>query len=141
MRHGEAAENFARDFDRTLTEQGAREVAQAAERVRGKSAAVDLVIASPLVRARQTGEIMRESLGVAADVLTWEEIAPSGRAKVVADLVQRQGGHIMLVTHQPFVSMFIEYLTSESVRMNTANVASISADPVARECGELKWVV
>jgi phosphohistidine phosphatase SixA len=45
----------------------------------------------------------------------------------------------LLVTHQPLISTFIEYLTSASVRVDTAYIAGIQLDKFLPSTGQLSW--
>ncbi|MDR7556009.1 MAG: histidine phosphatase family protein [Armatimonadota bacterium] len=66
LRHGETASNlvgrYAGRSDETLTLQGEAQAAQAGERLRALGIAA--VYTSPIVRARQTAEIVARALGV-----------------------------------------------------------------------------
>ncbi len=78
MRHGESESNVAGvisaniDNDDSITEAGKEQVKRAA--VELKSENIDLIIASPFMRTRQTAELVRTELGLSETSLLFDEI-------------------------------------------------------------------
>ena len=140
MRHGEAESKAGSDANRRLTISGEQEVVASAgrivERVRPQS-----IVASPYTRAQQTAHLVRDVWNHEILIDTWDEITPTGNCALVRDkLVGIASQDIMLVTHQPFISTFIRYLTGKEIPMATAMVASINIEVIAEEVGEVEWV-
>jgi len=142
MRHG-AAESAARDFDRRLSRQGAEDVKKSAAGLLARRSVPRRTFASPLVRARQTAELVLCELELDQLIGTINEISPAGNPeKVVARLsAEIEKELCLLISHQPFVSNFVEYLTNRKVFMETANVACISMDVLGQNCGDLEWLI
>jgi phosphohistidine phosphatase len=71
LRHGEAAEHsdprFKNDADRPLTPNGIRRTKQLAHSLRQLEVSFDVIFSSPLVRARETAEIVERGLRLLAD--------------------------------------------------------------------------
>lgn len=73
MRHGEALYNTKNTLNadssvnNPLTDNGKETIRSAALKLRGKN--IDLIVHSPLVRTRETAELLVESLGVSKDIL------------------------------------------------------------------------
>ena len=66
VRHGAAeprSEWAGDDFDRPLTADGRQLVAEVAAAIWGRGPLPDVIVTSPLVRARQTAVILAECLG------------------------------------------------------------------------------
>jgi phosphohistidine phosphatase len=65
--------------------------------------AVDLIITSPLVRTRQTADIIAEVLTAKPAVVTSDALAPAGTTTgVIQDIVKHsRKGRIALVGHEP----------------------------------------
>ena len=141
MRHGEAVVHAATDFDRELTVAGRAEVGRSCERLLAQRVTPTHIVASPLVRARQTARIVRKRFGLQSAVGTWEEIAPEGQCERVAGKLELEAGIPMLVSHQPFVGRFIEYLTGVRAGMDTADVAGIRCEVFERACASLEWII
>ncbi len=140
MRHGEAESRSGPDANRHLTIFGEREVVASAgkiaERLRPES-----IVASPYTRAQQTARLVRDVWNREILIDTWDEITPTGNCALVRDkLVTIAPQEIMLVTHQPFISTFIRYLTGKEIPMATAMIASINIEVIVQEGGEVEWV-
>lgn len=79
IRHGIAGEHgiYANDSDRPLTEEGHTKTKRVAKRLQELGIRFDLVQTSPLVRARQTAEILQQT-GLGELLEESMELAPAG---------------------------------------------------------------
>jgi phosphohistidine phosphatase len=106
IRHGVAearGDKWPDDTKRPLTAKGAVRMRKAAKGLVRLGVKLDVVLTSPLVRARQTADIVAGSFDVRPPIVNAESLAPEGTyAGVLADL-QRQGRRtrIALVGHEP----------------------------------------
>lgn len=77
MRHGQAESNVTRTWDcghdpkNHLTEEGKAQVARSAEDLKGQK--FDVVITSPFLRAKETMEIVAETLGISKDQIVIDD--------------------------------------------------------------------
>ncbi|MBD3648444.1 MAG: histidine phosphatase family protein [Pseudomonadales bacterium] len=142
MRHGQAREDQFPDFDRELTDAGIADVCENVGVLVDRGLMPGKVIASPLVRARQTAGHVLEQLGLRQDMEIWEELVPSGNPLAVTRRLERleETDNPLLVTHQPFASELIDWLTGERVGMSTAAIAEISFNPV-EQVGDLECII
>jgi phosphohistidine phosphatase len=87
---------------RPLTGQGEKKTAAAARGLSHLEPEVGLVITSPLVRARQTADIVARVLGVGT-VETDEALGPGGSWRTVLSTIEshRREGAVVLVGHEP----------------------------------------
>ena len=137
MRHGSAQES-RNDFIRRLTAYGIEEVHWAAKSIAGHEFVPDILFASPLTRAQETAEIVSAHLVISA--VECDRIAPSGDCKQVCNLLDGcEAQKVLLVSHQPFVSLFIQYLTGEQIFMNTAALSMIQVETLCPGGGALLW--
>ena len=143
MRHGTAEEAKESDFARRLTARGVEGVNSSVERLLAQSERPTRIFASPLVRAQQTAKLVADNLHFLQPVGTMDEISPSGNpAQVIGRLAEDSTPDTcLLVSHQPFVSIFIKYLTDQEVYMDTANIICISLEVLGPNCGELEWFI
>lgn len=162
MRHGDADFYAKKDFDRQLTDQGRRRVSAVIAELlaREKSFSIDAIIASPLVRARQTSEIFLADIQrllssqdgsrlEKMDIEIAEELAPEGRIeKALAKLYDRfqsyPNGNIAIFTHQPFVSQFVNWLVGgnrHDISLDTASLAVLDFEVLAQGCCDLKFML
>lgn len=107
VRHGIAVPHGTpgvREDDRFLTEEGREKMQQAAMGLRRLGFASEVIWTSPLIRARQTAEILQKAFGKGIAVETHETLAPSGSRQGLyreIRLCQKRFGSLTLVGHQP----------------------------------------
>jgi phosphohistidine phosphatase len=89
--------------ERPLTERGTRKMAEAAEGLRNIGVAPEVIVSSPLPRAKQTADILIEVLGGQASLKLLPALAPGGsRPEIYKELqTYRELECLMLVGHQP----------------------------------------
>lgn len=133
MRHG-SAEDFSasgRDADRALTPSGRDRVRDVARALLKEDEAPNVILTSPLVRAKETAEIVAEVTNLASrggDVEIARELAPGGdQAGLVRSLVRDKRKRAMIVGHEPDLSHVVHVLTSHKVEMLKAMVVGIAA--------------
>jgi phosphohistidine phosphatase len=106
VRHGVAVERgeaYPEDGKRPLTQRGIERVKQAAEGLIALDVDLDVIVTSPLVRARQTAEILAAAFSSHPPVISSGGLAPgAGRNAILDELAERaQHGRIALVGHEP----------------------------------------
>jgi phosphohistidine phosphatase SixA len=111
VRHAEAAAGEPDDL-RPLTPTG-RETARALG-VRLATERPDAVLASPLLRARETAAAIAEAAGVEAE--PDERLAPGATADGVRSAAAGRGATVVAVGHQPDCSEIVLALTGREVR-------------------------
>ncbi|MEM6446070.1 MAG: phosphohistidine phosphatase SixA [Cyanobacteria bacterium J06642_2] len=111
VRHGIAEERAPRllDAERALTNKGRTKAAAIAARLHRWDWQWDVILTSPLVRARQTAEIL-QAAQLAAEVEVLEALAPGGE---FGEFIRWQQSRpdvndVALVGHQPDLSCWIE---------------------------------
>lgn len=115
VRHGIAAERgdeWPDDSKRPLTHKG---IAKMREVVRGLGdlgVDLDLILTSPLVRARQTADLLREGLGGSVPLEETTLLAPGGRPADLIDLLRskRKAERVALVGHEPDLGQLAAFL-------------------------------
>ncbi len=85
------------DSLRPLSTHGRQQARELGERLGGFAPAI--VVASPLLRARETGAAIAKAAGV--DVLVDERLAPGATAEDVLAAVEGLGDPVVVVGHQP----------------------------------------
>lgn len=106
IRHGVAAErgeDYPDDSKRPLTGAGMSKLRREAKALNALEVSFDLIITSPLVRTRQTADIVAETLQAKPTVITSDALAPAGTpAAVVQELARHmKKARIALVGHEP----------------------------------------
>lgn len=131
LRHGEAQRFAPQDALRALTEQGRREVLESTAQLRGRP--LEAILASPYVRARQTAELVAETLGYPGVVEIQAWLTPdSDPADALSQLFRRPEGELLVVTHQPFVGALAGLLLhghrQSPLPMRTAALVGLEGD-------------
>lgn len=145
LRHGKAESRAgwgAGDDLRPLTAQGEAEVRRVATGLVELGVAPDVVVSSPLARARRTAELACEALGAGAPALDdrlGHGFDVAALAGVVAD--HGPGASIMLVGHEPSFSAVIGDLTGGRVVCKKAGLARVDVDGTSLGGGRLVWLL
>ncbi len=120
IRHGLAGQHgdYPNDDDRPLTQEGKRKTEHVAKRLLALGLQFDLILTSPLMRARQTAEIFKAThLGVALEVAGY--LAPGGDLQswhTWLEAWRTPGKTLALVGHEPDLSGWAELLIWGEVR-------------------------
>jgi phosphohistidine phosphatase len=151
LRHGIAAaigqENNFRDEQRALTPEGIDKMRQAAQGLKRLQVAFDVIAASPLIRARQTAEIVAEALKFRQPLDEWDELAPEGAVDAVLRRLHdfRECKSVLLVGHQPSIGCVTSYLVFGDARVSLpfkkGAVFCVQANDPPPWAGELLWML
>ena len=129
LRHGEAEPYARRDAERELTARGREQVRRSAAQLVGEP--LDRIWVSPYVRAQQTAALVCEVLGFRGELKTVLWLTPDSEPKYAASQLP-DDGHLLLVSHQPFVGDLISLLQFGHMRqpqpMKTASLAELEGE-------------
>lgn len=121
IRHGLAGERgeYANDEERPLTEEGIRKTKRVAKRLHELNIRFDLILTSPLARARQTAEILQiYKLGTRMEES--QQLAPSGDFNIWLSWLQQwrqtSGDCLAIVGHEPNLGEWAERLIWGEIR-------------------------
>ena len=108
IRHAIAAERgdaYPDDAKRPLTPDGISRMRKQAKGLNALGVTLDLIISSPLVRTRQTAEIVADALDAKPDVILSDALAPDGTADAVIQALSKHAKKraLALVGHEPNV--------------------------------------
>lgn len=148
MRHGEAetiGAEYPSDSVRPLTSNGRKRVELSTKGMKATDVTADKIISSPLVRARQTAEIVHQALGVATDI-EFSGALPTGDIDGIVLAVQAHSRYenVMLVGHEPTLSRLVSVLASGSpdvaIDMQPGGLCKLTTDAiVVGKCATLRW--
>lgn len=149
MRHGNAVNvgkaGVQRDADRMLSEKGRERTAEVATGLGKLDCRPAHIASSPLVRARETAEIVRDHLVPGQQIDTIEEFACGSDLKAVLRWLRTcEGESVLLVGHMPDVNELAALCmardASPSLVFRTAAVCSLTFhQTVARGTAVLNW--
>ncbi|WP_252728153.1 histidine phosphatase family protein [Alteromonas sp. C1M14] len=146
MRHGEAESLRIDDKSRQLTEHGRHQVSQSAGWLIEnycRHRKIDLALVSPYRRTRQTYDMLSLDFSIAKSMQT-DDIVPEANPQLAHDYVNTliassqsrttPVSTILLVSHMPFVSYFVDEVCATPVNslFATGSVAVVSYNAAAR---------
>lgn len=149
IRHGLAEERGDRwpdDNKRPLTDEGISRMRKATRGLARLGVTVDVVLSSPLVRARQTAEIVAAGLDPRPSLVNIDSLAPDGSfAAIVADLEKHgRKTRIALVGHEPAVGELAARLigSRHPLELKKGAVCRIDLDEIPPGGpGDLRWLL
>ncbi len=113
FRHSEAEAVQSTDFERRLTEQGRFTLQKIAETALSVVPTLDTILSSPLIRARQSAEILAQAYGLSSDsIQECDELANGMPAELLRILKPFSGSNIACVGHMPGLSFLASDLAA-----------------------------
>jgi phosphohistidine phosphatase len=148
VRHAAAAdagECSNSDFDRPLTEEGRRRFTAVAQWIAARGKTPDVIVSSPLVRARQTAEILRDITGVEHSTLMIDDVAAPGihPRRLAEFLCKLEQDVVAVVGHQPDMGHCLsKFIGGGHVSFGKGHVACVEFDgEPSSDSGTLCWFV
>ncbi len=134
------------DASRPLTREGRKRFARVVKKLVKRQWAPDCVISSPLVRCRETAEIIAAHAPGKPEIVIRDELAPgSDLDGLLAFQRERNDESVAWVGHAPDVTHLCAALMGDrsgTIRFAKGATAAIQFDgPPARGRGELEWLV
>jgi phosphohistidine phosphatase len=150
IRHADAeplSETITDDAERPLTETGKGQAKAVGQCLQKLGAKVDVILTSPLLRARQTAEGMVAAWTKPAPAVeVVEELADAGKRRKLTKVLRDLGKEtVAIVGHQPDLSVYAAWLMGSkkaALELDKAGVALIHCpDGPGRGAGSLAWLV
>jgi phosphohistidine phosphatase len=150
LRHGEAGKPSAtskEDSKRPLTLAGKKEIEEISKGLKLVGVKFDYIFTSPLLRSKQTAEIVFKNLQCKNLVSELEELKPEGNKLQLYNKLStlKQGSFVLIVGHEPYLSELIgEAISKCNSRIDLkkgglARIRIISLLPKIQ--GELRWLL
>ena len=158
IRHGIAVDRGTYDDDeqRPLTTKGRSKTTKVTDTLLAKGVEFDLILSSPLVRAYQTAEILRQA-NLSQQLVTFEALKPNGDIEKFTSWLKKQdreqNSTIALIGHQPDLGNWAEILIWGTIKgqivVKKAGVIGLKlpeiGTPIARSTLFLltspKWII
>ena len=153
LRHGDAGEHgdprYPNDGDRPLTSKGIRRTEALVRDLRRLDITFDVILASPLVRARETAKIVADGLRPPVQMTLTDHLAPGGDFEMLVrevNATEPACDSVLLVGHEPDLSDLISLLCTGGAHLILTlkkgglcrmDVASLRA----AQCASLEWLV
>jgi phosphohistidine phosphatase len=158
MRHADAGvprENPVLDAKRGLVKEGKQQCMLMAGVLTGLRAQIDVIISSPLKRARQSAQFVATEIGFEAPILASPALAPDGDYPALQQLISQHSSRegVLLVGHNPNLHQLIAKLISGNggngngqnhlqgggtIRLRKGAIARID---LAKRPAQLQWLI
>jgi phosphohistidine phosphatase len=115
------------DARRPLTAKGERQIEAVGAALAGRDLRLERILHSPLVRARQTAEIIAGRLALTAHVRAQAGLAPGFNARLLQALLRDYSDavNLMLIGHNPDLAEVVTALTNTPVQFREGTVACL----------------
>lgn len=148
IRHAIAADRDDRwpdDAKRPLTPGGMAKMRKAAKGLAKLGVEIDAILSSPLVRARQTADIVAETLEPIPPVTVCDALAPAGTPAAVMQEIAKhaRGRRLALVGHEPNIGELAAQLigTRTPIAFKKGSICRIDFDVLPpKGHGQLMWL-
>jgi phosphohistidine phosphatase len=146
VRHGAAADAQTwdgSDYDRPLTEKGRDKMERVGERLEDLGIEIDAIVTSPLLRAKQTAEVLADAIDAEETVVEDERLDGGFDAERFADILRDHAGAkaIMLVGHEPSMSTVIgKLLGGARIDFKKGSIACVDCGDAPAPRGILMWM-
>jgi phosphohistidine phosphatase len=146
LRHGIAvdpAEWRGSDFDRPLTDEGHKRMAREAKAIAALSLDLDVIITSPLVRAKQTAEYVADALKMTKHLIEDVRVGPGFSTARLASILEEHvdAKSVMLVGHEPSMSeVTSDLIGGARLQFKKGSLACIELSNASSLTGELVWL-
>jgi phosphohistidine phosphatase len=153
LRHGIATERGKEsrggDAQRPLISEGRGKMRRIAKAMRALELSFDLILSSPLLRARQTADIVAEEFKLAEQLKLSSHLAPEGDPRdLVRDLkrLHRGSRKVLLVGHEPYLSNLMATLLAGhpviDINLRKGGFCLLSIDSLQNgRCATLEWLL
>ena len=153
LRHGIAVVrddlDFENDAKRPLTPKGKRQLRQTADAMKKMGLRFDLILSSPHLRAKQTAEIVAESLKLKKRLKISGALAPDGSPQnLIRELNESKPApeSVLLVGHEPYLSCLISRLTTGGLDLamdfKKGGLCKLEAGKLSYDrCATLVWLL
>lgn len=146
LRHADAEPDAARDFDRKLTPKGLEQAEKAGKFLVRYGLIPSVILASPVVRARQTAKIVAQRLGDAELVeAPWLACGMTSESCLRELASYKQQESVMLVGHEPDFSETIAALIGmpdpNGINIRKASLTAVDLYALAPGAGQLQFLV
>ena len=147
LRHGEAQERkeMMRDENRPLTSFGAVTISNVGRSLSETINGLDLILTSPLLRARQTADIIGNIFGRKERLFSSESLLVGAPPSLLLTEIKKYKAlkRIIVIGHQPHLGMCVSFLTEkdeERASIKKGGCALVKIEKLKKGEGELIWI-
>jgi phosphohistidine phosphatase len=140
----ERGEDWPDDNKRPLSDDGASRMRKAARGLDRLGITLDVIVTSPLVRTKQTAELVANAMNPKPPIVSLESLAPGGTyQEIITDLEkQSKRTRIAIVGHEPGIGEFAARLigSRHSIEFKKGAICRIDVDAIPPSGpGDVRW--
>jgi phosphohistidine phosphatase len=150
LRHGKAepyGQGYPSDHLRPLTPKGRKRTKLSVKGMKTANVDVDLIVSSPILRARQTAEIVHKGLGL-VEPIEFSDTLASGSVTGIVSAVEAHSSlnGVMLVGHEPTLSELISTMASgtyqTALNLKPGGLCKLNVTAIRLgQCATIEWFV
>ena len=144
VRHTSAADNAATDSKRPLTRQGEEEARRVGAALSGLNVRPSRIYSSPLLRARQTADLIASELGFDGPTESLDELANGATTSSLIKALSPTSDETILVGHMPSLAEHVAAIVgAKSPAEFTFGKGSVACIELVRpklSAGKLQWL-
>ena len=152
LRHGDAVEPGTvrfKESERPLTSKGVQRTRLLAHALRQMEIGIDVILSSPLQRARETAGIIARGLRHERKLQFTEDLAPGGNMEGLVhqiNAIESRPETILLVGHEPYLSGLISLLCTGgpglSLTLKKGALCRLEVETLScGRCATLEWLL
>jgi len=153
LRHGIAVEpgttGYESDSERPLTAKGKNRLRAAARAMEELGLSFDLILSSPLLRAKQTAEIIAGHLKLRKKLAFSDHLAPAGNPRLLIQQLNQsrpEPENVLLVGHEPYLGKLMALLVSGNTTLEIdfkkGGLCKLAAEFLLYgRCAKLAWLL
>jgi phosphohistidine phosphatase len=146
LRHGIAVprgEWEGPDSERPLTEEGKEGVERVAAFLAKRGLALDVIVCSPYIRAKETADLVAKHLDLTDRVVYDDRLTPGFDRIKLARLLKNypDAGGIMLVGHEPDLTSALEQTVGARAVLKKGGIAYVQTADTSLSKATLGWLV
>ncbi len=151
LRHGKARESnilYTQDHVRPLTEEAIKALRRAAHAMPKTVPKLHRILTSPLLRARETAEIIAHAYGNGIQTEILEALDGTIAPEAITNIFANQMGNpsILLVGHSPNLDELIKYLVAPEeshpiTHLSTGDLARVEFELPLERRAVLHWII
>jgi len=132
------------DPQRSLTEEGHRDIQKVAAFIKPLNLSIDYLWHSPKLRAMQTAEVLAKAITIKNTSTAREGLAPNDDVSAIQDEILAMGEDVMIVGHLPFLSKLASLLlvgseSADTVAFKNAGVVCLTL--LENNQWQIEWIV
>ena len=150
LRHGDAVEHGDPRYNenaRPLTRKGVQRTRQLAHALRRMRIRFDVIRSSPLVRAKQTAEIVAR--GLRQEFSLTDALKPSANLRELVEDLNALGpvaGSVLLVGHEPYLGNFVSLICTGGLdlplKLKKGGLVRLEVEHLSpAKCAVLEWLI